>query len=259
MNNILKFSFCLLFATTALVSCDKNDDDNNIVTVYLNQSQIAYDEEDVWSNAMTEGAQIISQGVVFTHAAIPDWGVWNGFVASRNSDTADYSADFAWMEHQCTAITGGGMSGDGTPYFVSYWNSSEGDNVDLTTASCAVTYGTSGQTFIPQSIYVTNNTYTYYSMLNGSPYSKKFEAGDYLKLLIYGVKADGTKSGPVTFALADYTTDASTPVSTWEYVNLEELGEVAGIYFQMESSDTGMWGINTPTYFASDRLTIKLP
>lgn len=254
MKLYIKSALCLLLATFVFASCDKNDDDNDIITLYLNQTQIPYDTNGLWSDAMTVGANIVSQDIVFSHEAIPDWNTWNGFVASRNSDTADYSADFTWLEHQFTAITGGGMSGTGTPYLIAYWNSGEGENVDLTTASCAITYKTSGETFIPQSLHVTNTSYAYYTMIKGSAYSKKFEEGDYFNLLIYGVKADGTKTGPVTFSLAE----GATPIDTWQYVNIEELGEVKGIYFQMDSSDKGIFGINTPTYFAIDRLTIKL-
>lgn len=257
MNTLLKISLSALIATTFLSSCEKNDEDNSIITVYLNQTEIPYDENGVWSQAMTENARIISQGVAFSHQAIPEWNTWNGFIASRNNDTEDYSADFSWMDHQATAITGGGLSGEGTPYLIAYWNSSEGENVDHTTASCAVTYGNG--TFIPQSIQITNTTYAYYTMTNGSSFSKQFKKGDYLHLLIYGVKPDGTKTGPVTFALADYSEDTSKPLSQWEYVNIEELGEVSGIYFQMDSSDKGIWGMNTPAYFAADRLTIKKP
>ena len=248
----------LILAALTLNSCDKTEDNDNVITVYLNQTEIPYDTAGVWSEAMTIGANIISQGIVFSHDAIPDWGVWNGFVASRSQDVTDYSSDFSWLEHQTIAITGGGLSGLGTPYLAAYWNSSEGEDVNLATASCSFKYGNDGKTFIPQSIHVTNTTYSYYSMLNGSPYSRKFAAGDYFNLLAYGVAADGTKTGPVKFSLADYASDDSKPISTWEYMNLEELGEVVGVYFQMESSDTGMFGINNPTYFAADRLVIKL-
>lgn len=258
MNKLLNFSIYILLATFTLTSCDKNDEDDSLITVFLNQTQISYDDNGIWSNAMTVGTKLISQDIIFSHEAMPDWGTWSGFIASRNNDIADYSTPFTWLEHQNTAITGGGLSGNGTPYLVSYWNSSEGENVDLNTASCSITHSKTGQVFIPQSIYVTNSSYAYYTMINGSDYSKTFSTGDYFHLLIYGVTANGTKTGPIIFPLADYTSETSTPIKTWEYVNLEELGEVIGIYFQMDSSDKGIWGINTPTYFAIDRLTIKL-
>ncbi len=258
MNKFSKLAIPILLLIPILMSCDKNEENDNLITVYLNQTEISYDENDVWSNALSSEANIISQGVIFSHEATPEWSVWSGFIASRNKDTADYTDPFEWIEHQCTAITGGGLSGAGTPYLMSYWKTEESSDISLSEATCSIKYGTEGKTFIPQSIYITNSSYGYYSMLNGTSYSKKFSNGDYLNILIYGEKADGTKTGPVKFALADYESDSSSPISTWEYVNLEELGEVKGIYFQMESSDTGIWGINTPTYFAIDRLTINV-
>ncbi len=257
-NKFIKLSLLSLLMISGLSSCDKTEDVDDMITVYLNQTEIPYDDNGIWANALTESSYIISQNVVFSHEVIPEWNTWNGFIASRSSDISDYSDSFAWMEHQYTAITGGGISGAGTPYLIAYWNSSEGSDIDSEQASCHLTYGTEKKAFIPQSAYITNTSYCYYTMLNGSPFSKKFSTGDYFNLLIYGVKTDGTKTGPVKFALADYSNDTDTPINTWEYVNLEELGEVVGIIFQMESSDTGMFGINTPTYFAADRITIKL-
>lgn len=241
----------------SLYSCsgDGSVEDNN-TTLQLNATAISYNSNNVWSDYLTENAKLVSQGLVFSHSANSQWQSYTGFVASRNSDAADYSTG-NWLEHQFTSMTGGGFAGKGTPYLIAYWNSSEAKDVTLDNASCAITYGTGGDTFTPQSVLINNTTYGYYAMLNGTQYSKKFATGDSFKLNIYGVKANGTKTGPVTVNLADYSGGKSTLLKDWTYVMLDALGEVKGLYFQMESTDTGQWGINTPTYFALDRLTIK--
>ena len=41
----------------------------------------------------------------------------------------------------------------------------------------------------------------------------------------------------------------------WEWVDLSSLGTVAGLEFDLSSSDTGPSGMNTPAYFAMDDLT----
>ena len=221
----------------AASSCDKSNDYNTQVTLLLNQTPISYDSRGVWTDAMTEAVQ----------------GRWSGFVASRSSDVADYSNDI-WLNHQHTVMGGGGKSGERTPYLVAKWDSTE-NAASMAGASCSVTYGDSTE-FTPVSALVNNTTYTYYAIQNGTPQSRKFTAGDWYKLSVWGVKASGETTGPVEVYLADYRNSMPVLVKDWTYVNLEQLGKVRGIYFTIDSSDKGRLGIKTPTYFAIDRLTI---
>lgn len=257
MKRIISISSAIILCLLTIASCDRNDDDDNSITVYLNQTDIPYDNDGVWSAVLTQGTKIISQDIVFSHSANKDWGTWDGFTASRNSDANDYSSVGFWPTHQYTAMPGGGISGLNTPYLVGYWVSTETKDILPSQASCHITYGETGAIFTPQQMYVTNTSYCYYTIKHGSPFSKKFTTGDYFKLLIYGVGQDNSITGPVIVNLADFTNGNSTITKEWEYVNLEALGDVKAIYFQMESSDIGKYGINTPTYFAIDRLTIK--
>ncbi|MGN1245728.1 MAG: DUF4465 domain-containing protein [Muribaculaceae bacterium] len=237
-------------------SCTSNPEERGAVTAILNQIAIEYDANGVWKGA-TDASAVISYGdMTFSHNYFADWNSWEGFVATRNNDTDDYSAG-NWLEHQYTAITGGGISGNATPYMVAYWNSSEVLDDALTVKpSCRITYGSEGTLFRPLSAFVTNTTYAYYAMAEGTAWSKKFEQGDYLKLLAYGITADNTISGPVEIALADYDSKFDAPANEWIFFNLEPLGVVKEVFFRMESSDTGKWGINTPTYFAIDRMSV---
>ena len=45
----------------------------------------------------------------------------------------------------------------------------------------------------------------------------------------------------------------------WTYVDLSELGEIDGLTFEMSSSDTGTYGMNTPAYFAMDNFGAAKP
>ena len=246
----------LVCMMTATASCDSNPEEEGAITVMLNQTEIYYDESGVWTGAMTPSEEIGFQGVIFSHKGMPDWNTWNGFVASRSADVADYS-DGNWLEHQYTAITGGGMSGNGTPYMVAYWNSSEVlDNAIAEIPSCSVRYTGGDGTFQPISAFVSNTTYSYYAMKNGTAYSRKFEHDDYCKLLAYGITAENKIAGPVEVYLAHYLKDEDSPVKRWVYFNLESLGRVKTVFFRMESSDSGKWGMNNPAYFAIDRMSI---
>lgn len=75
-----------------------------------------------------------------------------------------------------------------------------------------------------------------------------------------GIDEQGTETGTVEYYLADYRSENADDWKlndTWEWVDLSELGQIASIYFTMESSDTGDYGINTPTYFCLDKLTVS--
>ncbi len=240
----IKKSTILLFAviTATLTACDKSNADYSQVEVLLNQTQLRYDDNGLWADAMNETSNVVSQGITFSHTAVPMLNSWTGFVASRNSDTTDYSTG-NWNEHLFTATTGGGKSGTRTPYLVACWNPSDTVN-GASGASCSFT------------MLACNTTRTYYAMVNGTPQSKKFAVGDWLKLNAYGVTADGKTTGPVEFYLADYGNGEAKTITSWTYVNLEPLGRVKTVYFTMQSSDNGLNGINTPTYFAVDRIII---
>jgi hypothetical protein len=121
------------------------------------------------------------------------------------------------------------------------------------------------------SMNVTNNTYAALSMLNGDSYGKQFgspnnangtpdgtNGEDFLRLLVIGLDADSVITDTVVFYLADYrAADNSLDyiVNEWKTLDLTPLGLVRYLAFDFESSDTGAFGINTPTYFAMDNLT----
>lgn len=245
-------------------SCS-DDDDPIYITVKLNQTALEYDADGVWVDVATNNP-IQSQYVVFKHEGeMSPWGlIWQGFTPSRSADTNLYPGN--WLDYQFNAMTGGGMSGTGTPFFVGFWNAQETDETPLANRTCHIYYsktiGGVKEPFTPINVYITNTCYTYYTMKDGDAYCKKFEKGDYFTITFHGVKADGTESpNTVTAYLADCSGDDETTwfVNEWTPVNLETLGEVTDIYCTMESSDCGQWGMNTPAYFCMDWLEILTP
>ncbi|MDR2129613.1 MAG: DUF4465 domain-containing protein [Odoribacteraceae bacterium] len=108
--------------------------------------------------------------------------------------------------------------------------------------------------------YVTNNTYAALSMKNGDAIAKQFGTGDWFKLVVEGFDKSGTSTGTVEFYLADFRETASPGIITeWTKVDLTPLGSVAEIKFDLQSSDNGNYGMNTPAYFCFDNLAIQLP
>lgn len=108
--------------------------------------------------------------------------------------------------------------------------------------------------------YFCNTTQAYLSLRDGDSFAKKFGGDDgsdpdWFKLSVYGLDVAGQRSGPVDFYLADFRFDSSTDdyiVQDWTWLDLSSLGEVWGLAFELTSSDTGDYGMNTPAYFAMD-------
>ena len=252
------FIVCGLMAALSFTSCSDNEPDRT-VTVNLVNAKLTYNGDGEWTDALnTTLTSLDCQGVSFSHSATSsDWGTyWSGFCASRVSDVEDYTAENTWLDHQYASMQGGGVQGLATPYIVGYWNSSEGENPETPSLKISMTDGGS---FTVRSVYVNNTTYAYYTMLNGSAYSKKFGAGDWFKVTFYGVTTDGAVTAPVDYYLADYRDGKSVLVKDWSLVDLSSLSASASlkyVYIQMSSSDSGQWGMNTPAYVALDRLVL---
>lgn len=257
-----KLGLCFaLLCCVAMTSCEK-DNDPVIVTAKLNQTQIDYDSEGVWKEVATN-TPVVSQGFVFNHEGEDSpWGlIWQGFTPSRSSDETIWTGE--WPSHTFNVMTGGGMSGKGTPYLVCFWNNAEADDMIVDDRSCQIYY--SGATiesklpFKPMYVYVNNSSYTYYTILEGDAWAKKFEAGDYLELVAHGVKSDGSES-TASFRLADCSGENSDDwfVKEWTKFDLSSLGEVTDLYFTMKSTDVGQWGMNTPAFFCLDWFTAEV-
>jgi len=122
-------------------------------------------------------------------------------------------------------------------------------------------FATNNMPFSPTSIKITNNTYTYLSMLNGDAFAVQFGdvsnpsgGEDSLVLSIYGLDANMQRTDSIIVYLADFTNGNSFLMNTWTTVNLTSLGSVYGLDFGLISSDNGTFGMNTPAYFAMDNL-----
>jgi hypothetical protein len=160
------------------------------------------------------------------------YGSWDGFAYSNVSDTVDSD----WETSQYNAITGGGQGGSAN-YAVGYagW---------ITPPTMVL-----DESAVVSGLYVTNNNYAYYTMLNGGMFgAEKFDADDWFLLTMTGKNEAGAVTGTVNFYLAEGT----DIVNGWEYVSLASLGVVKSVEFRLDSSDkTGDW-LDTPGYFVID-------
>ena len=199
--------------------------------------------ESYWNGA--DGAGLFrSGGAYFQNNYDATWDSWMGFSYSNLTDT-----ESAGLASQYNAIAGSGQN-ESKVYGVSFVGWEEPPAVTLSTPQALT------------GLYVTNNNYTYYSMLDGSPFSKKFggaagDEEDWFKLTVTGKDVGGQVTGEVEFLLADFRfadNEQDYIVKTWEYVDLTPLGAVETLEFTLDSSDTGAFGMNTPGYFCLDTI-----
>ena len=172
-----------------------------------------------------------------------DWMSWTGWAYSTTADVTTPG-----FGNQYSAFSGG--AGSGSAYAVAYLGFGA-EPIELASGWRA-----------PQSVKVTNTTYAGLAMRDGQDgfmNQTQFGQGDYYKLTFIGYDMAGQETGRVEVMLADYRGAPGTHyvLSDWQQVDLQGLGTgVARIGLELESTDVGTYGINTPTYVAIDDLVL---
>ncbi len=231
MKNLRLFAF--LFAAAAMVtfsSCNKDDDDD--VTV-IDFESIELPEEGYINNK-----SLTLEGVTFYNNFNEQYSSWNGCSYSKLTDK-----ETPGLGNQFSVYGDGGANKSQQFAVVNGY-----DKLDH------FKFG-DGQTKTFRNVMVTNNTYAVLSMQNGDSFAKKFEAGDWFKVIFTGYDAAGEETGKVEFYLADFRDGKTYICTTWTEVNLESLGRVNKITVAFESTDNGQYGMNTPAYVCMDNLT----
>lgn len=195
----------------------------------------------------------------FTHYADVTYGptsYWDGFTVSKSSAATPFPCDTACsntcngLQNQFSSITGGGVLGANDPYAVAYYGYND---IYYPYNHCLVKLAAANTLC---GLYVTNNAYAVKSMKCGDGFAHKFALGDSLVLVISGYLS-GTYTNSVRYALADFrNASASYIVDSWKFVNLNALGTVDSLAFDLETSDVGAYGPNTPMYFCVDEIKV---
>lgn len=252
-NRILTAAL-LVGALCSSCSKDPKDDPELDWIVYFNDIT-AFNSNGSWEFCYDEDMQDVltfynnGEAINFSHSCQrTEWdGIayysWRGFTPSRADDTTDYSSDGNWTDHQWTAMPGTGMFKQPN-YMIGFCNAEE-TAADALTSTTTVIKPFTTKEFKPKYVYLTNTTWGYYAMKNGSAFNKKFTSGDWCKLTITGVSGD-VSTGKVEFYLAK---DGEF-VQKWTMCDLSPIAKCERLVFTMESSDSGQWGMNNPSYFA---------
>ncbi|MEM6346194.1 MAG: DUF4465 domain-containing protein [Bacteroidota bacterium] len=197
----------------------------------------------------SDGSGGFSSGNVFLPNSYNSmFSSWSGWSVSTKGDTVT-----AGLSNQYSSVPGIGAEGSATFAVANMFNPGI---LEITNN------GTGKQV---EGMYITNATYVYRSLLEGDMFAKKFggETGDDPDFFLLTIKAykDGNLStDSVDFYLADYRFADNTQdyiVKEWTWLDLTGLGDADSLVFDLSSSDSGQFGMNTPAYFCMDNFTTR--
>ena len=194
----------------------------------------------------------MSNGVFLpnTHMISGGFESWTGWSISNTTNLTDST-----YANQYSVVNGVGAGGSST-YGVSFVaGESSMRNEVISTGS---------STF--ESIMVNNTLLTHGIIERGNMFSKKFggETGDdpdYFLLTIKGRSGGDLTTDSINFYLADYRfADNSEDyiITDWTKVDVSQFNSEDELVFTMSGSDVGMFGLNTPTYFCVDNITLMI-
>lgn len=254
-------------AMTMLYSCsqdafDEFDFQNSnieteIGTRAVTSGTIDFEDVNLGSGTSVYNLQYSKNGATFSnvYTLYPEYNYeyWDGFAYSckgNNVLTDIATGQFDVYNASGAITTGAGHSSDkfAVAYVGSYNNSYPTITFD--------------EPVYVSSFYVNNTAYAVTSMMNGDSYAKKFVQGDWFKLTINGYDTTSATTPVYTkeIYLADYRDTDSTNwsmINTWTLYDgfSDKDAAVQKLVFDLSSSDTGTYGMNTPAYFAIDDLT----
>jgi len=238
------FIVTVLFFSVLLFLSSCNKEEDNLKRSVTNFEEIPLNEDGYYNGSDGSGG-FVSGNAKFKTAYNQEWGSWSGFSVSNHADsiTGDYS-------NQYSAIAGSGAS-QSEKYATLY--SFTSDTVELITPARIT------------NISITNSTYTYFTIRYGNEYATMFggqsgDSPDYFHLNITFVDTAGVEKRISPIALADYTfADPALDriLRGWINMNFSGVGYIKYIIFQLDSSDKGEWGINTPTYVCIDNIVTE--
>ena len=232
------FFVALAFAAAfSFTSCEKDDPYKKEV---IDFQDVTLSSDGYWNGSDGSGPKVIGMSSFNNVYTVFDSGyeAWSGFAFSNTTDIKDVSYNNEFSAY----VSSGGDAKN--IYAVSY---ASDDAASISFLS---------EVNILKADF-TNTTIAYFSMLNGDGFAKKFEKDDWFKLTVIGFDAAGTKKAEVEYLLADYTNGKSFIASNWTEVDLTDLKGVAKLVFNLESTDNGDWGMNTPAYFCMDNLKFE--
>ena len=264
MKKNLLFGALAIVALTMLHSCSQDsfdfipEDSSGSTTRAVVDGTITFEDVSLGTENSVYNLSYSHNGLLFSNYSYLDpefsYKYWDGFSYSckGNNVLTDIENGQFDVYHEGGAITTG-AGYNSNQFAIAYVGTYYGNYPTITFDDPV--YVTS--------FYVNNTAYTVTSMMNGDGFAKKFVQGDWFKLTIKGYSATDSTTPVYTkeLYLADYTATDSTKwtmIKDWKLYDEigEETSPVRKLVFDLSSSDSGQWGMNTPAYFAIDNLDI---
>jgi hypothetical protein len=239
---------------------------------------------------MLSSTNINAQAANFENLSLPAESYWDGSDLSGTHNNGVFTSEFTsgdftftnefdttwgapgyWLggfaySNMTDSVTSGvgnkysAKAGEGASNSINYVVSQNGSSITI-----------NNPIFDVLQFHISNSTYAYNSMRDGDAFAKKFggvtgDDPDWFKVTI---KAYGNSNfiDSLDFYLADFRfTDNSQDyiIKDWVYLNAiigdhqaQTLQIIDSIYFDLSSSDVGAWGMNTPSFFCLDNITLS--
>ena len=229
-----KFLFAIAMLGIVFTSCTPVED---IQSTLVDFENVTLNSDSIWNGSDLSGS-FVSGNSTFKNSYNASWGAWTGFACSSKKDvvTSGYG-------NQYSVIAGSGAF-KSRKFAIAYDSAtiSIPKNIDYYT----VKY-----------LYITNSTYTYLALKNGSDFNHIFSAtgnkggADWFKVTIKGYK-NSVQTGSVDYYLADFRAGKSILVKDWQKVDLSSLGQVDLLTFTFDSTDKSGIYLNNPAYACID-------
>ena len=201
-------------------------------------------------NGSDQAGGFESEGIHFKNTYNTQFDSWSGFGVSNLTDTINGT-----YSNQYSSYAGSGAAGSNQFGIVYVYEPAILKPASNTTQALKL-----------GSIQFTNSTWTGLSMKNGDAFSKKFGGPtgndpDYFRIRIFN-HFNGEVTDSALVYLADFRFSDNSQdyiVKNWKLAEINFTHAFDSISFQLESSDVGQFGMNTPAYFCLDNITFLNP
>jgi len=251
-NRLFAGALFIALCCLGLTSCNSDDDTETIITF----EDVSLETTGYWNGNDLTGSQ--SSSVLWGQTVTEYTGSFiSGILTCNNVYNATYDS---WSGIACSSKTNMDSIGYGNQYSVYATSGADGsENFALLCPfdSCTCSFSKAVEI---QSLMINNSTYAYWALKDGkdgSGLTTKFKTGDYFYITITGFDENGLKTDSVNYYLADFRGNKSYICQNWTNVSLTKLGKVKSMSFKMTSTDTGDYGMNTPSYACIDNIVYK--
>ena len=171
-----------------------------------------------------------------------EYAYWGGFARSNIKDTDPANGLYA---NQFAVFNEKAASGD---KFLIYYYDEYNDPCDIVIKRDGVYLS---------DVKLNLSTYTYASITDEdiNTFARKFEEGDYLKVVFTAMNGFVESANKVECYVVDFRDGKREMATNWTEFSLTDLGaDYDRVRVTIETSDVGEWGANTPLYICLDDL-----